>query len=170
MEVHVVSATAQRFNGQTYYLCGDYFQRKGRRLHRAVWEYHNGEIPTGYHVHHVDGDKAHNDIENLTLLEGSEHLREHMNRPERKAQSAACIKVAREAACKWHGSADGLAYHSQLGKENWGKRELRTYECSFCGKKFQTKHIYAEGVNHFCHPNCKAKFRTRRLRSENQAS
>ena len=46
MEVHVVSATAQRFNGQTYYLCGDYFQRKGRRLHRAVWEYHNGEIPT----------------------------------------------------------------------------------------------------------------------------
>ena len=28
MEVHVVSATAQRFNGQTYYLCGDYFQPK----------------------------------------------------------------------------------------------------------------------------------------------
>lgn len=54
MEVQRISTTAQRFDGVTYYLCGEYFQRKGRRLHRAVWEHHNGKIPNGYHVHHKD--------------------------------------------------------------------------------------------------------------------
>lgn len=40
MEVQKISSTAQRFNGVTYYLCGQYFQHRGKRLHRAVWEYH----------------------------------------------------------------------------------------------------------------------------------
>ena len=68
MEVQRISTTAQRFDGVTYYLCGEYFQRKGRRLHRAVWEHHNGKIPNGYHVHHKDGDRNNNDISNLELL------------------------------------------------------------------------------------------------------
>ena len=53
MDVQVISSTVQRFNGVSYYLCGKYFQRRGVRLHRMVWEYHNGKIPQGYHVHHV---------------------------------------------------------------------------------------------------------------------
>ena len=168
MEVQVISNTAQKFNGETYYLCGHYYQRKGKRLHRAVWEYHNGDIPKGYHIHHKDGDRTHNGIDNLALVYGRDHLSEHMNDPERAAQSRQSFKAAKEAACKWHGSEEGRAYHSKLGKENWEKRSVQTYTCSFCGKEFQTKHIYAEGWNHFCHPNCKAKFRTRRLRNENK--
>lgn len=168
MEVQIISKTAQKFNGETYYLCGPYFQRKGKRLHREVWKYHNGEIPPGFHVHHIDGDRANNGIENLALLAGEEHLHEHMSQPERVMVSRLAIEKARDAACKWHGSAEGLAYHSALGKENWVKRTVQTYTCSFCGKEFQTKHIYGEGQNHFCHPNCKAKYRTRRLRNENQ--
>ena len=57
MDVQVISSTVQRFNGVSYYLCGKYFQRRGVRLHRMVWEYHNGKIPQGYHVHHVDDDR-----------------------------------------------------------------------------------------------------------------
>lgn len=169
MEVQKISATAQKFDGVTYYLCGTYFQRKGRRLHRAVWEYHNGAIPAGYHVHHKDGDRSNNDISNLALLEGSEHLSEHMRRPQRRAESAACIGPAREAARAWHGSDAGRAYHSQLGLENWEKRKVQTYVCSFCGKEFQTKFVYSQGSNHFCGPNCKAAFRRRRLRNADQS-
>ena len=32
-----------------------------KRLHRCVWEYYNGEIPKGYHIHHKDNDKSNND-------------------------------------------------------------------------------------------------------------
>lgn len=168
MKVQQISATAQKFDGKTYYLCGQYFQRKGKRLHRAVWEYHNGNIPNGYHIHHIDGDRSNNNIENLTLMQGHDHLHGHMCQPERRARSAAALEKARDAACRWHGSPAGMAYHSALGKENWAKREMRTYVCSFCGKKFETKHVYAEGANHFCHQNCKAKYRTRRLRRESE--
>lgn len=169
MEVQKVSATAQKFDGVTYYLCGAYFQRKGRRLHRAVWEYHNGEIPAGYHVHHKDGDRSNNNISNLELLEGHEHLSGHMSSPERRAESAACIGAAREAARVWHGSDAGRAYHSKLGLENWERRKVQTYVCSFCGKTFRTKFVYPQGSNHFCGPNCKAAFRRRRLRNEGQS-
>lgn len=166
MEVQVISNTIQKFNGESYYLCGYYYQRKGRRLHRTVWEYHNGEIPQGYHVHHIDGDRSNNDISNLTLMQGSEHLSEHMSREERKAQSREDVKKAIAAAPAWHRSEEGKEWHSKLSREVWKNRTTQTYICSYCGKEFKTKHIYGANSNHFCHPNCKAAFRRRRIRNE----
>lgn len=168
MEVQKISSTVQKFNGESYYRCGEYFQRKGKRLHRTVWEYHYGEIPSGYHIHHADKDKANNAIENLELVCGSDHLRRHMQAPERIEKSRRSIGVAREAASEWHGSPEGWEFHSKLGRENWEKRQIHTYTCDFCGKEFQTKYVYPKGSNHFCHPNCKAKYRTRRLKNESK--
>ena len=159
MEVQVISNTVQKFNGVSYYLCGYYYQRKGRRLHRAVWEHHNGPIPKGYHVHHSDGDRSNNSIDNLVLLEGHDHLSEHMNAPERVAHSKKVIEKARVAASVWHGSDAGREWHSEHGKDVWNKRGLQTYICTECGKEFQTKHIYGVHDNHFCSNNCKAIFR-----------
>ena len=166
MEVQRISNTVQKFNGESFYLCGSYFQHKGKRLHRTVWEHHNGDIPKGYHVHHKDGNRCNNDISNLVLMQGSQHLSEHMQPEERKASARESIKHAIEAAPAWHHSEEGKLWHSQRGKENWNMRELCTYTCSFCGKEFQTKHIYADNSNRFCHPNCKASFRRRRMRYE----
>lgn len=165
MKVQVISDTVQKFDGVSYYKCGHYFQRKGVRLHRKVWEYHHGPIPDGFHVHHKDENRSHNDDENLELLEGSEHLSHHMNKPERKAKSHEDVKKAIEAAPAWHHSKAGEKWHSERGKENWKVRTTQTYRCSYCGKEFQTKHIYGAGMNHFCHPNCRAAFRRMRIKN-----
>jgi hypothetical protein len=40
---------------------GLYFRRSNRKehsyLHRDIWEFHNGPIPEGNHVHHKDGNR-----------------------------------------------------------------------------------------------------------------
>lgn len=52
-----------------YYVCTS---GSRRRLHDVLWEYENIDgikiIPEGYVVHHIDWDKTHNVIENLTLV------------------------------------------------------------------------------------------------------
>lgn len=47
-------------------------------LHRIIWEKHNGEIPEGYQIHHIDGNKLNNDISNLQMLSAEEHTKLHM--------------------------------------------------------------------------------------------
>ena len=33
---------------------GGCFTGQDGYLHRDIWKYHNGEIPSGYHIHHKD--------------------------------------------------------------------------------------------------------------------
>lgn len=159
MQVQTISGTAQKFNGTTYYLCGNYYQRKGKRLHREVWEYHNGEIPEGYDVHHIDGDRNDNNIDNLQLMLRSEHHSLHMSEPERKEQSRENIKKAAEAAKPWHKTERGQQFHSEHAKEYWASAKMNTYTCVYCGKEFQTKHIYGQYDNTFCCAKHKAYWR-----------
>ena len=49
------------------------------KLYRKIWERHNGEIPKGYHIHHLDLDKTNNKIENLICLSPQEHFELHKN-------------------------------------------------------------------------------------------
>lgn len=69
----------QKFNGLYYYLYkGEKYYSKGnRKLHRVVWQFYNGEIPKGYDVHHVDENRANNDISNLMLRKSSRHRSQH---------------------------------------------------------------------------------------------
>lgn len=166
METRVISTMKQEFNGVVYYLCGQYFQNRGIRLHRVVWEFHNGPIPKGYSVHHIDGDKRNNNIENLELLRQSEHQSLHMRDDDRIKKSKMQMEKIRSLAAKWHSSEEGHKWHVQHVKESIHKGTIYTYTCDFCGKEYFSRRKYSEGSNHFCHQNCKAKYRTRRLRNE----
>lgn len=158
METKVIDGKIQEFNGERFYLCGSYLQHKGRRLHRVVWEYHNGEIPKGHHVHHIDGNRLNNSIENLILVTAKDHMSHHMKSEDRKEQSRINIKKAIEKAPEWHGSEEGKKWHSEQSKDTWGKREPVEYECDYCQKKYKSLNISYTG-NHFCSNNCREAFR-----------
>lgn len=164
-DVKVISDTIQEFEGERFYLCGYYFQHNGKRLHRTVWEYYNGPIPEGYHVHHIDEDRSNNNIENLALMPGIEHMKHHGQDESRKEHGRRVIKIAIEMAPEWHRSDDGHAWHSMHLKEVWNNREPHIQTCSWCGKDYETKDMSGR-ENHFCSGRCKAAFRRNRLRRE----
>lgn len=58
--------------------------------HRWVWEQANGPIPAGYLVHHRNGDKLDNRLENLELLTHAEHSRHHNDRHPRTKTCEVC--------------------------------------------------------------------------------
>ena len=51
---------------------------KGKKLHRLIWEdFYNKKIPDGYVIHHLNGDKTDNRIQNLQCVERSKHIAFH---------------------------------------------------------------------------------------------
>ena len=46
---------------------------KYRFEHRLIWIQHNGPIPKGWHVHHINGVKDDNRIENLQAMPSKKH-------------------------------------------------------------------------------------------------
>lgn len=47
-------------------------------IHQYIWMCANGcDIPEGYDIHHIDGNKQNNSIYNLELVEHKKHMSEH---------------------------------------------------------------------------------------------
>jgi len=69
------------FNGEKYTRrnTGYFGKTRGDRalLHRDVWCFHNGQIPDGYDIHHIDEDRENNIIDNLECLPKAEHTRKY---------------------------------------------------------------------------------------------
>lgn len=42
-------------------------------LHRDMWTEENGPIPDGHDIHHVDGNKEHNELSNFECVSRSDH-------------------------------------------------------------------------------------------------
>src|SRR3990167_230189 len=160
MRVEKLSSKKQRFNGKNYYLCGFYYQKRGIRLHRVVWEHFKGKIPKGYHVHHKDEDRNNNQIGNLELLTKSKHLSHHMQErladPKQRKKLVDHITSQQGKAAKWHGSPEGLEWHRQHSSTIRPPR----FECvcQICEKSFLAKQRSAM----FCSGKCNQQdFRNR---------
>lgn len=67
-------------NKKNWYLSFRAFDRnkkyKTLRVHVVVAETFIGEVPKGYHVHHKDGNKQNNSVQNLEILSAREHCLE----------------------------------------------------------------------------------------------
>lgn len=69
-----------RLNKKGYYVITSSKEGNNKKkLHRLIYEdYYNVSLLDNVDVHHIDGDKTNNDINNLELLTHSEHSRKHM--------------------------------------------------------------------------------------------
>ena len=66
------------YDGHVWYLTEGYYRNEILgRLHRYIWEKHKGKIPEGCVIHHIDGDKTNNEIDNLKLMKWNEHAKNH---------------------------------------------------------------------------------------------
>ena len=143
-----------------YYLATRKTDGKRReRLHCYVWRYYNGEIPAGYHIHHMDEDKDHNEIENLNLVMGTAHTQLHSKKRAVENYEAVCKNLIENAvpkAAEWHGSEEGRLWHSAHAKHTVENARDKEFVCECCGKHFTGKPF---GQHKFCTNACKTRAR-----------
>ena len=140
---------------------GYYLNRKlSIRLHRYVWIKFNGEIPTGFDIHHIDFDKSNNDIENLQLVSAEQHCLIHTEAltPERRAAMRKNFnEKARPAAIRWHKSKAGSEWHKMHYLDmGYLLHQKTSHVCDQCGNVFS-----GTPSQRFCCNACKAKWRRR---------
>ena len=148
-----------RLSTGNYYRAENWGKEGACNLHRAIWEHHYScKVPDGHTIHHIDHDPFNNDISNLGLVHDSDHARYHLKKriAEGTLDNEASLVLAREAAKSWHSSPEGLAWHTEHGKETWEDRETFRVHCQFCGidiwTPFPTRKKY-------CSPNCQTRAR-----------
>lgn len=72
---------------------------KQRRVHRYVWEYFNGKIPSDLIIDHIDGDKTNNALSNLRLVSAKqniEYARSMRGNWTTKGQDVYCSKITND--------------------------------------------------------------------------
>lgn len=97
------------------------------RSHRFIWWLHNGDIPEGMVIDHIDGNRTNNRIENLRLATEQEN---HCNQlPTIKNTSGArgvhfdkrtgkwLVKVGCKGKCYYYGCHDDIELASLIAEE-----------------------------------------------------
>ena len=91
----------------------------GTPKYRKIYEAHNGRIPKDsdgrrYHIHHVDGNRTNNQINNLIAVSIEDHYQIHL----KQGDWAACIKLAGQMS--W--SHEEISKLAQIAAEKHGYR------------------------------------------------
>ncbi|HFM1463367.1 TPA: HNH endonuclease signature motif containing protein [Escherichia coli] len=74
-------------------------QNKKYKAHNIIWEMHNGPIPEGYVIDHINHIRSDNRIENLRMITKQENMK---NMPLSRRNKSGCIGVWwNEANKKW---------------------------------------------------------------------
>jgi HNH endonuclease len=125
---------------------------------RWVWINHYGAISQGMDIHHKDGNKDNNEIENLEMMTRSDHLKRHWQEgrfdlDQRRKQLA--------EARKWLSTPTGRKKQREDALESWQKREAIKLICCNCGNEFKAFFKRAK----FCSNPCNYQYR--RKNSEN---
>lgn len=140
-----------------YYLSSRAIGERRKRLHVYIWEQEKGEIPKGFQVHHIDGNKFNNCVENYSLLSASKHSESHgrtLTKEQKDCLRKNIIEKAQPKAKEWHGSEDGIKWHKEHYGLSLGMVQLKDFTCEQCGKNFKSKY-----APRFCSNNCKSAYR-----------
>lgn len=136
----------QEFNGIRYYRKPSGYYKAdhsigGEYMHRAVWHHHNGEIPDGVVIHHLDHDRAHNDIDNLDAMDAGAHASMHGSERAAADPEGARLHMAsiRPKASEWHRSEEGRAWHVEHGARVAAAQPIDQHACVRCGREYEVK-------------------------------
>lgn len=140
-----------------YYLSTKKIGVSRMRLHVYVWQKHNGKIPDGMEINHIDENKDNNEINNLECLTRKQHLAYHKEHDYNKMLPKwrkNLDKNARPAAAQWHRTLEGRQVNSDAHR---GKKIKKRYikRCKNCGKVYRA----AFSRSKFCSPACQSAFR-----------
>jgi YHS domain-containing protein len=144
------------FQNSRYYRSFQSNPRAIRYLHRDVWSKQNGEIPAGYHVHHVDGDPFNNSLENLSCISLADHNAEHSEERSQRGKGwvlSGHLKKMQMLTKNWHKSDDGRRWHKIHSKIIWSRRKPIAKTCKQCSRSYSTLDL---GRAYFCSKACKA--------------
>lgn len=137
-----------------YYRCG----KLTTYLHQYIWRKHNGEIPKGYHIHHIDHNKRNNHIYNLQMISAKDHAIHHMNDLSEDRLESMRINLqvnAQPKAKEWHTSEEGSNWHREHYERMKDKlHEKHPLKCKQCNGNFE----HQKRVK-FCSNKCKSKWR-----------
>ena len=142
-QVEVIDDTHQRFNGVVYRETVKKHYGVSAQIHRDVWSYFYGEIPNGYHIHHIDGDPANNAITNLQCLTSAEHARRHgkLSNPIKK------IYICATCGKKFEGYANSKTHYCEECSHPFKI-------CAYCDKPFRANYRQQK----FCSTKCSARY------------
>ena len=130
--------TTIEFLGERFWFNGkDYFRNaRGQLLHRVMWTKLRGPIPAGYVVHHINGDKLDNRIENFEIMLRGDHVRHHGPRG-------------------W--ALFTAEYRSSKAKREWANRQPTERFCKLCGTPYLSRATYSA----WCSIKCQVAARYR---------
>lgn len=138
----------EEFEGEIFKIHNGYFCRGNKRLHRLIWEKLNGKIPTGFDIHHKDGNRLNNSIKNLECISHEHHLSLHM-------------KQNSEQVHAWHKTEEGRKFLGEKASKLMHERPFKKFNCPNCLKDFQSQNIHRVK---YCGINCQQA--ARRLRGD----
>ena len=118
--------------------------------HRWVWINHYGAIPKGMDIHHKDGDKSNNEIENLQMLNRSDHLKEHWKDPELRKERRKQLDAIRPMVHVHLRTKEGRERQRKDAIEGWKNRKKTIIICQNCGKEVETSQSWSK----FCSARC----------------
>jgi predicted nucleic acid-binding Zn ribbon protein len=142
-----------------YYLSSHKIGECRIRLHIYVYQCERGrDVPEGWSIHHIDGNKNHNDINNLACIPQYYHASYHSkkNFEENSERAIQILDEIRPKTKAWHASAEGHEWH----KKHYEKMKdalyvQHTFKCIVCGKEFQSSQIESK----FCCNAHKSQYR-----------
>ena len=150
----VFNGVIYRKQGNGYYSVN--INGKTKYLHRDVWVYYNGEIPTGYQVHH-NISRDYNDIDGLVCLEETRHKSHHMvirNRDIEKHKYICFICNEEFLSPHKYKSGDITLCTNSCRKKYVYAYQPEVRACDRCGKEF---FAHKNKPRRFCSYECAVK-------------
>jgi hypothetical protein len=118
------SPTGSR-DGKGYYRVS--IKGKDHAAHIVIWRLHNGDIPFGYCIDHIDGNGLNNDINNLRLVSHKENMQNTKIRSHNKTGHTGVTEVPTiggygKFLARWR-SIDGIECSKTFSIKKYGRED-----------------------------------------------